>query len=885
MNRDLYSNMDFTKMKEELNKEIKRRGTYKWFDPLTTPSVGEDRNAPLSLPEDEGDRIQISEKTYTINNPSEGSIESTKNVYYPAHGENPSGQSTDINSGPNTSAAQFNVDEMKNFLVGLSKIQDINLFYGRDEIDGLAFRDPQGIKDAIISAQNSELNKPLMESDISPTKNDPNGGIQDHINPNYPANYKITYPIENGLYVMKSGEYDGEETSKHDGLGVNNFYDDYGAKPGDSNYHPYNRYTSERVRRDWHDQDRNRNDKTTIIIEGGIKSTRFGTNPRNPQQGNQYRSRPVYGGVIGSCQVACTGMCYQTCDNECSESCSSTCFNRCGNACTSSCGNVCTGCSTLCYTSCKTKCENNNGYSCLKSGAKAVKISSSGGTDGEYVKNNLSYTTYTCQGCSYTCQFYPNKKTECWDNGCMGKCFTSCESSCSTSCFGGCVDNSRSDGDNYKTGKGRGCSGGCTLNCIGLCSGVCEGYCIQTCWHACKGTCSDNCSWDCSTECGSGCSQKCSQACTGCASCTGTCEGKTYSRGCTGCGTKGGCTSSCQHDCNKNCIGWGCRSVCGVDSSGACEANCRLNCSGTSCTSLCEDACSLQCTTCVNSCGFQCGPCVSECSSGCGSVCNITCTDNCENSCSLNCVHSCTEECGGCSSLCFSCVGMCIGVCSVKCQNGCSSCTNTCGWWCDSSCNRECFGNCSDLCINTCSGSCISFLTSDTKNTTGPSKLPTSNGYIYPKPKNRWEERESFRIYREPLPYEKPVPEIPVYDANIGFDENRILEVECPDGIEYVIRQTSISGGVYDIDHNTGEITINKDMLDGIVDVNKPNIDNGGGIFVIVFYHNEYIDFDPTNIGFNFPFGFEILPPVIDKDGNAIIIIQRDKFLFPEEEG
>lgn len=884
MHRELYSNTEFTALAKELNQEILRRGTYKWWDPLTVPAIGTDRTPPLTLP-DIGNRIQIDERTYTVNDTSEGSIERTRNIFYPAHGEFPAGEEPkNVGGEPSTSAAQINTDEMRNFLVGLAKIQDVNLFYGRDEIDHLAFRDPQGIRDVLDAAKQSERNKPLLQSDIENLKVDPNGGTADHLNPDYPVSKWISYPIENGKAVMPSGEFDGEEIKQLEGLGIHNFYDDYGAKPGDANFHTFNRYTSEQVRRDWNDGGNSRKELPTTIIEGGVKSTRFGTNPRNPQQGNQYRSRPAYGGVVGACNIACTGMCYTTCDNECSESCYTTCWSRCGNACTSTCGNVCTGCSTMCYTSCKTKCENNTGYSCLKAGAKTVKITATGGSKGEYAKNNLTYTLYTCNGCAYTCQFYPNKKTECWDSACMGKCFISCNTACSTSCYGGCVDNKSSDGKTYKTGSGRGCSGGCTLNCIGLCHGVCEGYCIQTCWQACKQTCSDNCSLTCDTNCGSGCFQNCNTHCTGCQNCTGTCEGKTYSRGCIGCGIQGGCTSTCQHDCNKNCIGWGCRSICGIDAAGACEANCRMNCMATSCTAMCEDACSGRCTTCVNTCGFQCGPCTSQCSAGCGAVCNITCTDRCQHTCELTCVHSCNEMCGGCSDLCYSCIGMCIGVCSVKCENACSSCANTCGWWCDSSCNQKCFSNCSTLCITSCSVSCATFLSSSTL-MYGPERPPTANGYIYPRPKNRYEERESFKVFRDPNPYDPTIdhPD-PVYKVLISFDEDKNLTVVGPENMVCQIRQTSVAGAIYNVNQYTGEITINYEMLDGIVPSNKPNLDGGGGIFVVTIYENLSGNITDEDILIKLPFGFETLKPIHDSNNNIIIIIQRDVFLHPEEE-
>lgn len=884
MNKNVYSNIEFQSLKEQLNKEILRRGSFSWWDPLTKPSVGEDKTSPFTLP-DQGERIQIDDKTYTINNPSEGSIEPTRNIRYPAQGHNPAGQlPNEKGDVPNTSAAQFNADEVRNLLVGIAKINDINLFYGRDEIGEMSFRDTKGIEDVVKAAQASELNRPLHLSDISSKKNDPNGGFVNRKNPDSPVVNEIEYPMENGIHVMPSGEFDGEETLTHDGPNEKNFYDDHGAAPGDSNYQPVNPFISPLVNRDWDDQGHNRDQLKEKKEEGGIPSSRFGKGPRNPQQGNQYRSRPVMGGVIGSCNVACTGLCYQTCDNQCSESCSTTCWNRCGNACTSSCGNVCTGCNTMCYTSCKTKCENSTGYSCLKAGVKAVKIISTGGTNGEPAKNIVSYSTYTCAGCAYTCQFYPNKKTQCWDSACMGMCFTSCNTSCSTSCFGGCIDNASENKGKYKSGIGRGCSSGCTANCIGLCSGVCEGYCVQTCWNACKASCSDNCEWQCYTNCGSGCAQGCTKGCTGCTSCSGYCSATTTKETyCTG----SGCTITCQHDCNKNCIGIGCRSICGIESAGACEANCRLNCMTSSCTALCSNACSSYCTTCANNCGFQCGACTSLCSTGCEAACNINCSAHCQHSCSTSCLTSCTETCGGCSDLCYSCVGMCIGVCSVKCENGCSNCTNTCGWWCDSSCNRQCFSNCENRCISSCSGSCATFLKSDTMMPLeGPERLPTANGYIYPKPKDRWEQRESFKLFRIPKPPSKPEDPVDPVDppvVEITIDKERNLIVNLPGELEYVTKQTTLHGGVFTIDQSTGEVTVNVDALPGIIDTMYPNIDGGGAIFIVIIYFNPNYELKDDDIKVKLPFGFEALAPIHDANQNTIIIIQRDNFLFPEE--
>ena len=813
LRQDIYSNKEFIELRERLNKEILRRAGFKWFDPLATPKVGEDKSSPLSFPESDVDRTYVDDLTYTINNPSEGSIERTRNIHYPKNGENPAGCPDEyISNEPATSAARFNVDELKNFIVGLSKIDDVNLFYGRDEKPGIAFRNTDGIDELLTKAESDKLNTVataicrfylsdgnlMMESYLEVTprvtieddsliltfnpgdeseimksfhfevdengyliltdsqniiyrKDDPNGGYVNQKNPQYPVtDYTVFYDIENGIYVLPSGESDGEEITNGEGLNTTNFYDDYGARPGDSDYHPYNRHTSKITRRNWYDQDDQRRERTTVIIQGGVDSSTFGVNPRNPNPGTPYKSKPAYRGVPGSCNGNCTGLCFQTCDNICGESCTSTCVYRCGEACTSTCGNVCTGCSSLCLSSCKTLCENISGYACVNAGAKAVHIETSGGTGGVPAKNTITSETYKCEGCSFSCQFYPNKKTDCWDAGCMSRCFTSCNSACSTSCLGGCIDNNNQNYGEYKSGIGRGCSSHCTINCIGACEGVCEGVCINTCWYACKQTCSDNCVWACTTDCGSGCSTGCTNGCKGCAhTCEDSCKGSAEGLGCAGCSNRGGCSSLCQNDCASNCLNQGCRSMCGTDSAGACVNNCRINCTSSSCTSKCENACSSACTTCVNECDLQCGMCSSICSASCGNDCAIICTVSCAHSCESDCLNSCTNGCSSCTNLCYSCVGRCIGICSVTCQAGCSSCTKTCGWWCDTSCNQRCFGSCDNMCLGTCLGNCSTSADSNTTRTSGPERGPISPGYPVQHPSNRLEEQESFRIIKE----------------------------------------------------------------------------------------------------------------------------------------
>lgn len=675
MNDKFYSNKEFTDIKNRINAEILRRGGFKWADPLSTPKIGTDRTPPLSLPDTDPVRIPVDDRTYTINSSSEGSIEPTKNIHYPAHGENPAGQlPTESGSEPNTSAALFTVGEIKNFLVGLSKINDINLFYGRDEKVGTAFRDPNGIEELLELAEADHLH----QVGAGARKYDPVNG------------QFITFPETDGINgrysYIPSGEYEGEELLNPEGLDEHQFFDDYGAQPGDGNYHPVNPATSPVVTRTFTDTNDDRSLGTTVTTTlGGVGS--MDPNPRNPKKFDMYKINSTYGdqyplfqGTSTTCNNVCTGLCNVSCDEVCSESCTSTCTMRCGNACTSSCGNTCSGCASYCYTSCKTKCENSTGYSCVSSGVQAMSL--------EYGEDGIPQpvvSNYRCTGCSYSCQFYPNKKTTCWDSGCMGKCYTTCLSGCLSSCTGSCFGNDKEDSADYKDGKGQGCSSFCTVNCVGSCDGTCEGVCTTTCFSSCSDECSNT------------------------------------------------CTNECSNTCDIDC---------GVD----CSANCSDNCEATSCTAKCSDACSSECSSCANTCGFECGACTTECSSSCEETCTFLCTETCANSCEENCVHSCTDVCGGCSNLCFSCVGQCIGICAYRCENGCSSCVGTCTMWCDYTCSQECFANCYNSCMFSCSSSCATRVGSDTTNTSGPLRPPTSPEYQPQHPSNRIEEQDSFNI-------------------------------------------------------------------------------------------------------------------------------------------
>ena len=1252
MNKDVYSNSELTELKNRINKEMLRRGSYKWWGPLSQPKVGEDTRSPDSIPHDKTS-IPVTDQTYTINNPSIGSIAPTRNIIYPNQGENPAGQNPDGQT-PTTSAARFDLDEIKNFLVGISKVRDINLFYSQDEQEFLAFRDLGDVRKLVSEIESDRLNEPTTH----PFKVDPNAPdritvIKDGktwTEPN--PNKNIPYEKIGDKYYMSSGEMDGEEGIPSE----TNYYDDYGAEPGNGNYHSLNPYVSARVDRTGYDFDNNRNKIPVGRMEGGKSSSRFGMTPRNPQQGDSYQPRVAYQGVPSTCNNACSGLCFRagtlietingpvpiesirigdlvltqsgqyhkvysifrrtpkydeliklnivgipsifttkkhpfwtrrfigrkhtgngypqiysepewvdakdlkprdkvcllsrnpgstsvnhgvaymvgrwlgdgwrtdefdrhigryftrfqiccgkheiydfanklkeckihytkrenrtsysfrisrnhigankelgpefnnvallniiskcgkgaagklipqeifewdedsirtlihgyidadghdtgrvtmitsvskkliygisilmrmvgivpswthrqlkyhtgyiegrkvnlrdrfiitilndlptrnysfidesgniwttvrtseyknleeydvynlsveedptyyadgvlvhncslTCDSQCSESCSTSCFGRCGNACTSTCGNVCTGCSSLCYTSCQSKCENNTGFACVKSGATTLSIAARGGKDGTPAYNEMKVgAPYACTQCSFSCQFYPNKKTTCWDNGCMGMCFTSCMHSCSTSCFGGCVDNPSENKGDYKTGIGRGCSSGCTVNCIGVCRGTCTGSCDSGCWNSCIESCKDNCEWECSTSCGSGCMTGCTSGCKDeCNSCTNTCTAASGAK--TTCNN--GCVAYCMQGCNKNCVSNGCMAMCGSEGTDACDMNCRMNCMAASCTSRCSEKCTTYCTSCINTCGFGCGACSSLCNTGCEAACNITCTAHCQHSCDLNCVKSCTEACGGCSQLCTSCVGMCIGECSVKCTNNCSLCANNCGHWCDTKCSQNCFANCDNSCMQTCTNSCIGTVTSNSKQPlAGPERPPTAHGYKTPHPSNREEERESFRLlhdinqittdriirdWKERLKKKSPYSTVPDTKICIKVKSNdniKVIFTDC-DPVPYNIYYSTVTGGVFNIDEKTGTILINHKALEEWAKsgykkvVKNVNQKDGEDVSIIaVVLHCKDTNLTIDDVSYLRPLGYDFYTPYHTKNGDIICILQ-----------
>lgn len=161
----------------------------------------------------------------------------------------------------------------------------------------------------------------------------------------------------------------------------------------------------------------------------------------------------------------------------------------------------------------------------------------------------------------------------------------------------------------------------------------------------------------------------------------------------------------------------------------------------------------------------------------------------------------------------------------------------------------------------------------------GPIRTPTSDGYIYKFPKNRWEERESFKVIRKIAPY-LPEYKEPEFIIKVDFDEDRNLEITAPEGVEWVIYQSTINGGVYSIDDNTGEIVVNESMLTEWPEVNHPNYNDANGIYVIRFFYNHEVQYTKDDILVKVPFGFDVQIIKGETESDAYVIIEADPFLL-----
>jgi hypothetical protein len=218
-----------------------------------------------------------------------------------------------------TSSVNFDFDEMRNFLHGLSKIHDIDQFYGVDEEPGLAFRNPDDIDVKLTDAENDTNTRPRVASRmLIQKKHDPNNN---NVNiPNWNNDYGIPNkkvgpvtqssewtpetPDEGATLVpypakLQSGETDGEEGEPSN----KNYFDDY--TPGPRNPDFVSVRTAESWTPSWnnykhgsysqHDRSRPKdlNDNSKKLPEGIANYDPDGmwTNPGNPNwhpNGNDY---------------------------------------------------------------------------------------------------------------------------------------------------------------------------------------------------------------------------------------------------------------------------------------------------------------------------------------------------------------------------------------------------------------------------------------------------------------------------------------------------------------------------------------------------------------------------------------------------------------------
>jgi hypothetical protein len=118
----------------------------------------------------------------------------------------------------------------------------------------------------------------------------------------------------------------------------------------------------------------------------------------------------------------------------------------------------------------------------------------------------------------------------------------------------------------------------------------------------------------------------------------------------------------------------------------------------------------------------------------------------------------------------------------------------------------------------------------------------------------------------------------------ITTDEDKNISILGPDSLTYDLKESTITGAVYSIDHTSGDVVINEEMLDALVNKNQINLDNGLGIYIISINDESVgVPFTDDDIDFKLPFGFETVT-IIHKDGNTIIIIQKDVIVLEGED-
>jgi hypothetical protein len=113
-------------------------------------------------------------------------------------------------------------------------------------------------------------------------------------------------------------------------------------------------------------------------------------------------------------------------------------------------------------------------------------------------------------------------------------------------------------------------------------------------------------------------------------------------------------------------------------------------------------------------------------------------------------------------------------------------------------------------------------------------------------------------------------------------DENNLVVI-TNDLIKYQIYSTPYVAGVYDVNKTTGEITVNDDALNELINGTLINKDGNHGLYVVKIFQNEEKSITSDMISIDLPFGLDTIGSTVDKDGNFIIIIRETVFLLESE--
>lgn len=729
-----FSNKQFTEWREKLNKEIKRRGTFSWWDPLVLPTVGTDRKprtilpTKREMPDETGSYVEhkvVSDQSYVVENPSTGAIEKTRNILYPSQGDNPGGQDTDGEypavddnnpdswnpdpgyGNPKTSATRFDQDEIRNYLLGLAKMHDIDLFHGRAEKAGVAFRDPADIGNKIEQATQDVLHEPVSSSIY--TKDDPNAGVK-----NFCINGGPGTKISNELvevtetdeddnevvrYKMPSGQYDGEEILPgHDGPDPTNFYDDYGAQVSEVNVSQLKKGTNTVTGPESgkvlavHDAYKDPNFVATTT--NSTKTTPAGSQPANGFVADQHAS-DIPMETLPGFKFKQTQSGGEDAMDPASPKYGGNHPNKKDDY-----ADTITPLTKMKDNDPNLAFHPQNPYVSTESTVQQVEQDNyrketvtevtEGGKDsirfGLNPRNPQRGSEYTQN--SYRTVF-SGKKGLC-HVACSGLCYLTCDSECNESCQSTCWNR-------------------CGDACISTCSNVCTG-CSSLCYNTCKTKCENRTGYSCidvgaeTIEVKTYGKQKGewpknvikykTHSCTGCSY---SCQFyPNYRTSCTDAMCQNMCFYSCYSYCSTACYGGCINNVSEHDHSTvkdpggngdaspqnkvskAKDENKSIDTSKTNATryktgkgQACKGSCTADCVgSCTDACVGTCnGKCFNSCTSSCYLTCNLTCSMTCGKACMSSCKENCTANCGE---------DNCKGGCSTSCAVGCADdCTGT----------------------------------------------------------------------------------------------------------------------------------------------------------------------------------------------------------------